>query len=65
MYIDIKTALIMISVVLFLKFSWVIQEIFGNYLKHFWPKSKLRILWWSQCDIDGYCSFCLKDDSLE
>lgn len=46
------------GVVSFLYWTWEIQVHFGNWLKHNYPNSKLRILWWSLCDIEGGCDVC-------
>lgn len=35
-----------------------LQIHFGNYLKHTHPKSWLRKIWWSSCDLDNICEYC-------
>lgn len=53
-----ENLLTVIGILWFINLTWEVQLGFGNYLKHTHPDSKLRKIWWSMCDIDGYCRFC-------
>lgn len=44
-------------------FMYSIKEMFGNWLYHFRPKSKLRWIWWSMCEqVNNVCCFCKRKE---
>ena len=53
-----ESVLLFLGIILIVNMTWGLQINFGNYLKHTHPKSWLRKIWWSMCDIDGICDLC-------
>lgn len=51
--------LIILGILYIINFTWEFQINFGNYLKHTHPKSLLRKIWWSMCDQNGFCEYCI------
>jgi len=51
----------LIGFIYFLHLTWVAQVRFGNWLKHFHKKNPLRFIWWSSCDMEGWCIYEAKE----